>query len=409
MRSRKRIVITVLVCIALVLLAYFAYLLPFYEFVTNDYDVSFEKLFSWEYLKTLVPLFIIIALAAVGIVLIIRLRRILAKADKNTSRFAHARTERPKAQAPKQKPAPFMVVRWIVMIGFSLVVIFGGLIFGMGVSSLSIPILSCPWNSEEMTSSSCYYLSHLGELFELPVSSILIFFASTLGFIILLGRAICAFLCPMGLVQDIMDKIRRKTKTEGLQMNEKMYGALKPIKWSLVLVFTGLCFAGGNFCNFCPMVATAPILAGISTSLYVSGFIMVFVLIAGFFKRRAFCNICPLGYLMGLFHKVSLFRVKKDCTACTECGACYEACPMGIKMIYTEREKTDVTDANCIMCGECVRCCPEDNALSLTFAGARIYTAKRKNVMSGYKPLLLEREAANEHTDLTDAKTGTPE
>ncbi|MBQ9868932.1 MAG: 4Fe-4S binding protein [Ruminococcus sp.] len=409
MRSRKRIIITALVCIALALLAYFAYLLPFYEFVTNNYDVSFEKLFSAEYLKTLLPLFIIIALAAVGIVLIIRLRRILAKADKNTSRFAHARTERPKAQAPKQKPAPFMVVRWIVMIGFSLVVIFGGLIFGMGVSSLSIPILSCPWNSEEMTSSSCYYLSHLGELFELPVSSILIFFASTLGFIILLGRAICAFLCPMGLVQDIMDKIRRKTKTEGLQMNEKMYGALKPIKWSLVLVFTGLCFAGGNFCNFCPMVATAPILAGISTSLYVSGFIMVFVLIAGFFKRRAFCTICPLGYLMGLFHKASLFRVKKDCTACTECGACYEACPMGIKMIYTEREKTDVTDANCIMCGECVRCCPEDNALSLTFAGARIYTAKRKNVMSGYKPLLLEREAANEHTDLADAKTGTPE
>lgn len=409
MRSRKRIIITAFVCIALALLAYFAYLLPFYEFASNDYDVSFEKLFSWEYLKTLLPLFIIIALAAVGIVLIIRLRRILAKADKNTSRFAHARTARPKASAPKQKPAPFMVVRWIVMIGFSLVVIFGGLIFGMGVSSLSIPILSCPWNSEEMTSSSCYYLSHLNELFELPASSIVIFFASTLGFIILLGRAICAFLCPMGLVQDIMDKIRRKTKTEGLQMNEKMYGALKPIKWSLVLVFTGLCFAGGNFCNFCPMVATAPILAGISTSLYVSGFIMVFVLIAGFFKRRAFCNICPLGYLMGLFHKVSLFRVKKDCTACTECGACYEACPMGIKMIYTEREKTDVTDANCIMCGECVRCCPEDNALSLTFAGARIYTAKRKNVMSGYKPLLLEREAANEHTDLTDAKTGTPE
>ncbi len=399
MRSRRRIIITALVCIALAVLAYFAYLLPFYESVTNDYDVSIEKLFSWEYLKTLVPLFIIIALAAVGIVLIIKLRKILAKTDKSTSRFANVRTAKVTAAAPKQKPVPFMVVRWIVMIAFSFIVIFGGLIFGLGVSSLSIPILSCPWNTEEMTSSSCYYLSHLNELFELPVSSILLFFASTLGFIILLGRGICAFLCPMGLVQDIMDKLRRKTKTEGLAMNEKMYGALKPIKWGLVLVFTGLCFAGGNFCNFCPMVAVSPILAGISTSLYVSGFIMVFVLIAGFFKRRAFCTICPLGYLMGLFHKVSLFRVKKDCTACTECGACYEACPMGIKMIYTEREKTDVTDANCIMCGECVRCCPEDNALSLTFAGARIYTASRKNIMSTYKPLQLESETHNDYTN----------
>ena len=57
---------------------------------------------------------------------------------------------------------------------------------------------------------------------------------------------------------------------------------------------------------------------------------------------------------------------------------------MGIKMIYTEREKTDVTDINCIMCGECVRSCPEDNALALAFAGKKFYTASRAGVMSGF-------------------------
>ena len=58
---------------------------------------------------------------------------------------------------------------------------------------------------------------------------------------------------------------------------------------------------------------------------------------------------------------------------------------MGIKQIYTEREKADVTDMNCILCGECVKKCPEDNALAMTFAGKRIYTASRKQVMSGYQ------------------------
>ncbi len=254
------------------------------------------------------------------------------------------------------------------------------------MSSLSIPVLSCPWNTEQMTESSCYYLSHLNELFELPWQSILLFFGSTIGFTLLLGRAICGFLCPMGLVQDIMDKIRQKTKTEGIKMNEKMYGAVTPVKWFLVLIFVGLCFAGGNFCNFCPAVAVSPILAGMSTSLYVSGFIMVLVLMGGFFKRRSFCMVCPLGTILGFFHKISLFRIKKDTQSCTECGACYEACPMGIKTIYTQREKVDVTTANCIMCGECIRCCPEDNALSMTFAGKKIYTASRKKIMSGYKP-----------------------
>ena len=57
---------------------------------------------------------------------------------------------------------------------------------------------------------------------------------------------------------------------------------------------------------------------------------------------------------------------------------------MGIRQIYTEREKADVTDMNCILCGECVKKCPEDNALAMTFAGKRIYTASRKQVMSGY-------------------------
>ena len=165
-----------------------------------------------------------------------------------------------------------------------------------------------------------------------------------------------------------------------------MYSAITPVKWFILLVFIGLCFAGGNFCNFCPAVAVSPILAGISTSLYVSGFLMVLILMAGFFKRRSFCMVCPLGTILGFFHKISLFRIKKDTQSCTECGACYEACPMGIKMIYTEREKVNVTSANCIMCGECIRCCPEDKALSMTCAGIKLYSSSRKTIMSGYEP-----------------------
>lgn len=383
MRSRKKILLTALSCVVLGTLAYFAYIFPFYEFEQNNYDTSIDKLISLEYLKTLAPLFIIIGLSAVGIVTTLWMRKFMLKKDKTYSRFSGRNKT---GKATKQKPIPFMMIRWIVMIGFGSMMIWGGLIFGLRMSSVSLPILSCPWNIEQMTESSCYYLSHLNELFELPVKSIFLFFGSTLLFIILLGRAICGFLCPMGLIQDIMDKLRRSTKTEGISANEKLYSALVPIKWAMLLIFIGLCFVGGNFCNFCPAVAVSPILAGMSTSLYVSGFIMIFVLIGGFFKRRLFCNICPLGYVIGLFQNVSLFRIKKDCTACTECGACYEACPMGIKQIYTERGKIDVTDANCIMCGECVKCCPEDKALSLTCAGVKLYTSSRKDIMSGYAP-----------------------
>ena len=386
MKTTKKIIITSVICASIGALAYFAWLFPFYQFTENDFSTGIEKIMSVDYLTTLIPLFIIIGLAAAGIVLVMVLRRMIAKADKKNTRFAGVRTGRQKGAVPGKKPVWFMILRWSIMIAFTFFMIWGGLIFGITMSCLSIPVLSCPWNTEEMTESSCYYLSHLNELFELPWQSILIFFASTIGFILLLGRAICGFLCPMGLIQDIMDKLRQKTKTEGIKMNEKMYGAVTPLKWALVLVFIGLCFAGGNFCNFCPAVAVSPILAGMSTSLYVSGFLMILVLMAGFFKRRSFCMVCPVGTIMGFFHKISLFRIKKDVQSCTGCGACYEACPMGIKMIYTEREKIDVTSAGCIMCGECIRCCPEDNALSMTCAGKKLYTSSRKTIMSGYEP-----------------------
>ncbi len=51
MKKRKRIIITSAVCIALAALAYFAWLLPFYVFDTNDFETSLEKLMSAEYLR----------------------------------------------------------------------------------------------------------------------------------------------------------------------------------------------------------------------------------------------------------------------------------------------------------------------------------------------------------------------
>ena len=385
MRKKKRIIATSAVCAVLLALAYFAFYLPFYEFAPESYATSLKKIFSSEYIKILFPLFVIFAASTLGIVLILFIRSRIAQ-RRGGSTACSKRYSRGSGKAPKQKPALFMILRWVIMSVFAFFMIWGGLLFGLRNENISIPVFSCPANTVQPTEASCYFLSHLTTLFKLPLKSILFFFGSTLLFTLLLGRVMCGFLCPMGLMQDIMDKIRKKSKIKGISQNEKVYSAFKPIKWFMILIFIGLCFIGGNFCYFCPAMTISPILAGMGVSLYFSGFFMIFILISSFFKRRFFCNICPLGYLVGLFHKVSLFRIKKDCTACTECGACYEACPMGIKTIYTERGKADVTEAGCIMCGECVKCCPEDNALSLTFAGKKLYTASRKNVMSGYAP-----------------------
>lgn len=227
-------------------------------------------------------------------------------------------------------------------------------------------------------------MSHLNILFTLEPKEIIVFFLCFFVPLFAFGKLFCGFVCPMGFAQDVLHSIRQKTGVQGVSMTEKLYGRLAVIKWTAVLLFLGMGFAGLDFCNICPAVTLSPAFSGFKTTVYISGFVMLFVLAGSFFKARFFCNICPLGLIMGLFHRISLVRLKKDCTACTECGACYNACPMGIKSIYTEREKANVTDVNCLMCGECIRNCPEDNALKITLAGLPLYTSSREKFMKRF-------------------------
>ena len=381
---KKKGLVTAIVCAIMALVAYFAWQFVFFEYETNTYTTTADQLFTIDHLTKLLPLLIIGLLTAVGIVACIVVRNTIMRRDTQRGPFVVPRASASKGRVRGRRPSAFMVVRWICMVGFFVLTVFGGVLLGVRYSWISVPVLSCPANMSQLTEASCYYVAHLEELAGLPIMGIVVFVVSTVGFVVVFGRVLCGFVCPMGLAQDVMHKIRQATKVEGIAMTERMYQALVPIRWVMLLLMIGLSFVGGNFCNFCPAIALTPVAAGLSVSLYASGFLMVFVLIASFFKRRFFCTICPLGYLMGLAYRVQPFRITKDCTACTECGACYEACPMGIKQLYTEREKTDVTDVSCIMCGECVRCCPEDRALSLTFLGKGVYVSKRSRVVRGY-------------------------
>ncbi|MDO5132148.1 MAG: 4Fe-4S binding protein [Eubacteriales bacterium] len=384
-KTQKRRLTQLLCCIGLVLLAFFADRFPFHVTEEEELHTTLTQFFSVEHLRRMVPLAIILLIAGAGIFLVIRIRMHMLLSDPVKRKTARMRCPHSGGHVTIPERSAFHTIRWSCMIAFSLLTIFGGILLGIKVRGFSLPVLACPTNMDQLFESSCYFLAHIPVLLEeYTPAGIALFAVSTMGSAALLGRIICGFLCPMGLIQDLMHLIRRKTRAEGVFMEEKAYTWLLPVKWVMVLLMIGLVFAGGEFCYFCPALATSPVLAGMQVSLYLSAFMMIFVLIGSFFKRRIWCNICPLGYLIGLFHHVSPFRLKKDTTACTECGACYEACPMGIKIIYTEREKTDVTDINCILCGECIRRCPEDNALAMTFAGKRFYTASREKVVSGY-------------------------
>ena len=351
--------------------------------------------FSQHFWKAHLPLVLTFALSALGIILFQTVRNIRARKTAEYAIYSRETAGLHKNSLRTKTSSRFLLIRWSLLLAAMFFWTYAGKLLGQGqrLNEIAVPVFACPFNLDQVVETPCYYLSHLPDLFtrfgeDFPVQNLAYaaaFFVTLLFCIVFLGKIFCGFLCPAGLLQDMMDKLREVLHIRPITVTDRMNRILQPVKWAWIILFLGFAFAGGDFCDICPLKVFATAQGGFWTNLYLGGFLAVVILVGSFFIRRFWCLICPMGYLMGLFYRFNLFHLKKDCTACTECGACYDACPMRIKQIYKEREKELVQNVDCLMCGECIRQCPENDALSMTFCGKKIFTASRKTFLSKYK------------------------
>ena len=367
---------------------------------TIHYQVEADTVFTVRWLSAMLPFGVIVLISVICIAVDVWLRkRLYRKAGMPAGKTGVTAKDLRK----KRRYFGFETVRWVVMIVSFALLVFGSRLTGTVFANVQLPIFACPYNLDQLTGAGCYLLSHPDVLFASSWREILGFFGTFAVCAVLFGRVLCGFVCPMGLLQDVVHEARQALHIEGIALNERLYAVLRMVKWVMMILFLGIGFVGGSFCDFCPAMALSPAFGGFKLSLGLGGFVTVAVLVSGFFKRRCFCNICPMGFVLGLPHKISLFKLKKDAVACTECGACYEACPMGIKSVFTVREgkgdvrAIDVTTTDCILCGECVRRCPENNALAMTFCGKKIYTADRMKFMRDYAPPRPKKKKENDN------------
>ena len=183
---------------------------------------------------------------------------------------------------------------------------------------------------------------------------------------LLLGRTICGWLCPFGMVQELLHKIPspkiRKSRTTRLLSGLKY--VLLAVLALAVPLFYGL-LKGLPLPAFCKYVCPAGTLEGaggllihpanralfsmLGTIFARKALILILALSACIFCYRAFCRfLCPLGAVYGLFSRIALVGVKVDGASCTGCGACVRTCPMDTEY---------VGDRECIHCGECRKVC----------------------------------------------------
>lgn len=185
----------------------------------------------------------------------------------------------------------------------------------------------------------------------------------------LMGRFVCGWLCPFGLIQDLLYKIPFLRKINTFK-GDKL---LRKLKYVILLVFVILLpmflvdVLGQGLPYFCKFICPAGTLeGGILLVLFNESMrgalgwlyawksvLLAVTILLSVVIYRPFCKyICPLGVVYSVFNPIAVFRYRIDKEKCTGCGACARVCKMQVD------PAKNVNHAECIRCGACKDACP---------------------------------------------------
>lgn len=225
-----------------------------------------------------------------------------------------------------------------------------------------------------------------------------------IGVTLLFGRVFCNWICPYGTLHQFVGWLFNTNNGKG-RIEQNRYRGIYFLKYAILTVFLIMAAFGAlqiglldpiclMYRTFTTVVAPAAdmVVDEVSTGLNTAGMgpagqwlsdmkfapgvddrvfvgsfwigLMIIVLVgANVLIPRFFCRVlCPLGALLGVISRFSLFRINRDVHKCTDCNLCLTRCegasdPQGAVRV-----------SECFSCMNCIDDCPED-ALSFSMVG----------------------------------------
>lgn len=172
------------------------------------------------------------------------------------------------------------------------------------------------------------------------------------------GRAFCSWVCPINMVTDGANWLRRVLYLE--KVERKIWLGRSVRYWviglSLVLSFL---LGVSAFEMVSPIgIMHRGIIFGMGMGYAALVSIFLFDLFA---VKNGWCgHICPLGGFYALIGRFSMIRIKHDVSRCTLCMQCKEVCPEKQVLSIIGKQSGTVVSGECTNCGRCVEVCEGD-------------------------------------------------
>ncbi len=185
----------------------------------------------------------------------------------------------------------------------------------------------------------------------------------TLFYLLIGGRAFCSWVCPVNMITDAANALRRTFEFDKIQ---KKQPASRHIRYWIIglslIISAAFGVAAFEFISPVAMVHRG-IIFGIGFGWAAMLVIFLFDL---FVLKNGWCgHICPIGGVYSLVGRFSFVRVHHNEAHCTLCMKCKVVCPESQVLHMIGKKSMPVLSGECTNCGRCVEVC-DDEALEFS-------------------------------------------